>query len=56
MRDEDDSTRAVQISTRLEPELVRAIEQRARLERRSISNCIASLIAAAVSGDQGAAA
>jgi hypothetical protein len=40
----------------LEPELVRAIERRARAERRSISNCIAAIIASAVGQDRGVAA
>jgi hypothetical protein len=53
MRDEDGgSNRTLQISTRLEPELVRAIEQRARQERRSVSNCIAAIVAAAVGADR----
>jgi hypothetical protein len=53
---EDDSNRAVQISTRLEPELVRAVERRARAERRTVSNFLATVIAAAVGQDRGAAA
>jgi hypothetical protein len=57
MRDEDGgSSRTLQISTRLEPELVRAIERRARAERRSVSNYLATVIAAAVGQDRGAAA
>jgi predicted HicB family RNase H-like nuclease len=55
MRD-DDHRPAVQISTRLPPELVRAVEERARAERRSLSNYVANIIAVAVSQDQGAAA
>jgi hypothetical protein len=55
MSDEEDQRRAVQVSTRLEPELVRAVEQRARAERRSVSNCIAAIVAAAVDRDQAAA-
>jgi hypothetical protein len=56
MRDEDDSNRAVQVSTRLDRDLVRTVEARARAERRSISNYLATVIAAAVSQDRGAAA
>jgi hypothetical protein len=56
MSDEEDQRRAVQVSTRLEPELVRAVEQRARAERRSVSNCIAAIIASAVGQDRGVAA
>jgi hypothetical protein len=56
MSDEEDQRRAVQVSTRLEPELVRALEQRARTERRSVSNCIAAIVAAAVGQDRGVAA
>jgi hypothetical protein len=55
MRD-DDQRPTIQVSTRLEPELVRAVEQRARAERRSLSNCIAAIIASAVGEDQGVAA
>jgi hypothetical protein len=53
MRD-DDHRPAVQISTRLEPELAKAVEQRARQERRSVSNCVAAIVAAVVG--RGAAA
>jgi hypothetical protein len=56
MGDEDDSNRAVQVSTRLDRDLARAIEERARAERRSISNYIATVIAAAVGQDGSAAA
>jgi hypothetical protein len=56
MREDEDGNRAVQVSTRLEPELVRAIERRARAERRSVSNYLANVIAAAVDQDRGAAA
>ena len=55
MRDED-QRQSVQVSTRLEPELARVIERRAREERRSVSYCIAAIIAAAVGQDRGAAA
>jgi hypothetical protein len=55
MRDDEEEKR-VQVSTRLERDLVRAVEQRARAERRSVSNYIASLIAHAVGHDRGAAA
>jgi hypothetical protein len=56
MRDEEDGNRAVQVSTRLDRELVRTVEARARAERRSVSNYLAHLIAAAVEHDHGAAA
>jgi hypothetical protein len=56
MRDEDDGNRAVQVSTRLNRDLVRTVEARARAERRSVSNFLATVIAAAVSEDRGAAA
>jgi hypothetical protein len=56
MRDEDDHRRAVQVSTRLEPELAKAVEQRAKDERRSVSNCIAAIVAAAVEPERGATA
>jgi hypothetical protein len=56
MRDEDDQGRAVQISTRLPRQLAAAVEQRARSERRSVSNYLATVIAAAVDQDRGAAA
>jgi hypothetical protein len=56
MRDEDGGgNRTLQISTRLEPELVRAIEQRARQERPSTSNYIAAVLAEHV-GHRSAAA
>jgi hypothetical protein len=55
MREDEDGNRTVQVSTRLEPEFVRAIERRARAERRSISNCIAAIIASAVGQDRGVA-
>jgi hypothetical protein len=55
MRAEDDERRAVQVSTRLEPELVRAIERRAREQHRSLSNYIAALLADHVDHDRGAA-
>jgi hypothetical protein len=54
MREDEDGNRTVQISTK--PELVRAIERRARAERRSISNCVAAIIASAVGQDRGVAA
>ena len=57
MRDDDGgSNRTLQISTRLEPELVRAIEQRARQERRSTSNYIAAVLAEHVGNVHGAEA
>jgi hypothetical protein len=56
MRDEDDGNRAVQVSTRLDRDLVRNVEARARAERRSVSNYLATVIAAAVGEDRGAAA
>jgi hypothetical protein len=56
MRDEDDSNRAVQVSTRLDRDLVRTVEARARAERRSVSNYLATVIAAAVGHDRGIAA
>jgi hypothetical protein len=56
MRDESDQGRAVQVSTRLPLQLVKAVEQRARVERRSVSNCIAAIVAAAVEPERGAAA
>jgi hypothetical protein len=56
MRDEDDGNRAVQVSTRLDRDLVRTVEARARAERRSVSNYLATVIAAAVGQDRGAAA
>jgi hypothetical protein len=56
MRDEDDGNRAVQVSTRLDRDLVRTVEARARAERRSVSNYLATVIAAAVGEDRGAAA
>jgi hypothetical protein len=56
MRDDDDGNRAVQVSTRLERDLVRTVEARARAERRSVSNSLATVIAAAVGEDRGAAA
>jgi hypothetical protein len=55
MRD-DDQRRAVQVSARLKPELVEAIEQRAREQHRSVSNYIAALLADHVAEDRGAAA
>jgi hypothetical protein len=56
MREDEDGNRTVQVSTRLEPELVRAVEQRARAERRSVSNFLATLVAAAIGQDGSAAA
>jgi hypothetical protein len=56
MREEEGGPRTVQVSTILEPELVRAVEQRARAQRRTVSNYIAATIAAAVGEDRGAAA
>jgi hypothetical protein len=37
-------------------QLAAAVEQRARQEHRSISNCIAAIVAAAVEPERGAAA
>jgi hypothetical protein len=55
MREDEGGNRtAVQVSTRLEPE--RAVEQRARAQRRTVSNFIAATLAAAVGEDRGAAA
>jgi hypothetical protein len=56
MRDEDDRNRAVQVSTRLDRDLVRTVEARARAERRSVSNLLAVIIADAVGHDRGVAA
>jgi hypothetical protein len=56
MREDEGGPRTVQVSTRLEPELVRAVEQRARAQRRTVSNYIAATLAAAVGEDRGAAA
>jgi hypothetical protein len=42
--EEGGSNRALQISTRPKHELVNAIEQRARQERRSVSSCIAAIV------------
>jgi hypothetical protein len=57
MREDEGGNRtAVQVSTRLEPELLRAVEQRARAQRRTVSNFIAATLAAAVGEDRGAAA
>jgi hypothetical protein len=56
MSDDEEGKRAVQVSTRLERELVRALERRARAERRSVSNCIAAIVAAAVEPERGRAA
>jgi hypothetical protein len=56
MREDEGGNRTtVQVSTRLEPELVRAVEQRARAERRTVSNYIASVVAAAVGEDRAVA-
>jgi uncharacterized protein YgbK (DUF1537 family) len=52
----DEQHRAVQLSTRLQPDLARAIEQRARAERRTVSNLLAKLVADAIDRDHGAAA
>jgi hypothetical protein len=56
MRDEDDCRRSVPVSTRLPPQLAAAVERRAREERRSVSNCIAAIVAAAVGEDRKGAA
>ena len=50
------SQRRPQVSVRLGGELREAVERRARQECRSVSNCIAAIVAAAVDQDQGAAA
>jgi hypothetical protein len=52
----DEQHRAVQLSTRLPPALARAIEQRARAERRTVSNLLAKLVADAIDRDHEAAA
>ena len=52
----EQSQRRPQVSVRLGGELREAVERRARQERRSVSNCIAAIVAAAVDKDQGAAA
>jgi predicted transcriptional regulator len=52
----EEQRRPAQLSVRLEDELRRAVEQRARAERRSVSNYIATVVAAAVGEDRGAAA
>jgi hypothetical protein len=56
MSDDDDSNRAVQVSTRLDRNLIRTVEARAKAEHRSVSNYIAFIVAAAVGEDRGAAA
>jgi hypothetical protein len=56
MREDEGSNRTLQISTRLEPELARAVEQRASAQRRTVSNFIAATLAAALGEDRGAAA
>jgi hypothetical protein len=48
----DDQPRAVQISTRLPPQIVRVVEQRARQQHRSVSNYIAALLADHVGQDR----
>jgi CopG-like RHH_1 or ribbon-helix-helix domain, RHH_5 len=52
----DQTQRRPQVSVRLGDELREVVEQRARAERRSVSNYIAVLVAAAVGEDRGAAA
>jgi hypothetical protein len=56
MRDDESGNRTVQISTRLDRDLVRTVEARARAERRSVSNFLATVIASAVGENRGAAA
>jgi hypothetical protein len=51
----DQTQRRPQVSVRLGDELREAVERRARAERRSVSNCIAAIVAAAVHSDQAAA-
>jgi hypothetical protein len=51
---DDNKTRAVQVSARLKPELVDAIERRARQQHRSVSNYIAALLADHVGRDAAA--
>jgi hypothetical protein len=46
----EDQRRPAQLSVRLEADLRDVVEQRARRERRSVSNYLASLIADAVTG------
>jgi predicted DNA-binding ribbon-helix-helix protein len=55
MSDEDNQRRGIQVSTRLEPELVRAVEERARAERRTTSNLIAKLVADGIGAPEQAA-
>jgi predicted transcriptional regulator len=52
----EEQRRPAQLSVRLEDDLRRVVEQRARAERRSVSNYLATVIAAAVGHDRGAAA
>jgi hypothetical protein len=51
----DEQHRAIQLSTRLPPDLARAIEQRARAERRTVSNLLAKLVADAIGAPEQAA-
>ena len=53
---DEQTQRRPQVSVRLGDELREAVERRARTERRSVSNCIAAIVAAAVDQDRGAAA
>jgi hypothetical protein len=46
--------RAVQVSTRLPPALARVVEERARAERRTVSNLLAKVIADAIGPEQAA--
>jgi predicted transcriptional regulator len=50
----DEQRRPAMVSVRLEDELRQAVEQRARAERRSVSNYLATVIAAAVGEDRAA--
>jgi predicted transcriptional regulator len=51
----DQTQRRPQVSVRLGDELREVVEQRARAERRSVSNYIAALVASAIDRDQAAA-
>jgi predicted transcriptional regulator len=52
----DQNQRRPQVSVRLGDELREAVERCARAERRSVSNCNAAIVAAAVEPERGAAA
>jgi predicted transcriptional regulator len=51
----EEQRRPAQLSVRLEDDLRVAVEQRARAERRSVSNLLAKLVADAIDRDQAAA-